>query len=137
MVEYIKTEESVINGVYKKDYNLAINGLKTLKNSHGVIISKQFIVNRLVIDKEISREYALLLANNFIKRASMPLKNEIKRLKIKGIDPNKVNLSPIVSIGYKYDAVGNICTYIATNRVQYKAQKNRYKIKTFNFLEVI
>lgn len=137
MVKYIENEESVINGVYKKDYNLALNGLKNLKNSHGVSISKQFIVNKLVLNKAISREYALLLANNFIKKASTPLKNEIKKLKIRGVDATNVNLSPIVSIGYKYNDVGNICSYIATNKVQYKAQKNRYKIKTFNFIEVI
>lgn len=137
MVEYLKTEEMVLNGVHKKDYGLTIEGLKTLKNSFGVGISKQFIVNRLVIDKGISREYALLLTNNFIKKASMPLKSEIKRLKIKGVDPQKVDLSPIISIGYKYDAVGAVCSYIATKRIQYKPQKNRYKIKTFNFIDVI
>lgn len=137
MGKYIKTEDSVVDGVYKKDYDLAIKGLKTLKNSYGVGISKQFIVNRLVIDKAISREYSLLLVNNFIKKAYIPLKSEIKRIKIKGIDPTKVNLSPILSLGYKYSATGEICAYIATKRIQYKAQKNRYKIKTFNFIEVI
>lgn len=137
MVEYLKIEAKVLNGIHKKDYNLAFNGLKTLKNSYGVGISKQFIVNRLVLDKEITQEYALLLTNNFIKKASMPLKNEIKRLKIRGVDAKKVNLSPIVAIGYKYDAVGAVCAYIATKRIQYKPQKNRYKLKTFNFIDVI
>lgn len=136
MVEkFLNCEKKLLNSIHKKEYSEAVNTLKEYTKKYKTI-SKQYIVNRFVEDNGLSREYSLLIVNKFLKFLNTPLSSEVKRIKLRGVDKN--NLKPIITMAYKHNsnAINGIECYIYSSRIQYKAQKNRYKVKTFNFIDI-